>query len=119
MQGYTTFSAALALVATGLGMVVVWQLWRAPRPEAAEPLPIDHRLPLALIAMLPVLIWAFGLVAASAVFSLLWVLRWENRRPGNLVVSLAIAAAVAGLTALYLDRFAVVRLPDAAIMALF
>jgi hypothetical protein len=33
--------------------------------------------------------------------------------------ALAVAAAVAGLTALYLDRFAVARMPDAAILTLF
>jgi hypothetical protein len=109
----------MALLAAGLAAIVVWQLASAPRPGAREPLPIAHRLPLALLTALPVLIWAFGLVAASATFALFWVMRWENGRPGNLATSLVVAAAVAALTALYLDRFAVVRLPDAAILALF
>jgi hypothetical protein len=109
----------MALLAAGLAVIVVWQLARAPRAEAREPLPIAHRLPLVLLATLPMSIWAFGLVAASAAFSLLWVLRWEDRRPKNIGVSLAVAAAVAGLTAFYLDRFAVARMPDAAILTLF
>lgn len=109
----------MALLAAGLGILVLWQLWRAPRQDAPETLPPTHRLPLALLTALPVLIWAIGLVAATAVFSLLWVLRWEGGRPGNLGKALAVTAVVAGLTALYLDRFAVVRLPEPAILALF
>jgi putative tricarboxylic transport membrane protein len=118
-QGYTTLSTVMALLAAGLAAIVVWQLARAPQSWTPEALPVAHRLPLALMATLPVSIWAFGLVAASAAFSLLWVLQWEDRRPRNMGASLAVAAAVAALTALYLDRFAVGRMPDAAILTLF
>ncbi len=118
-QGYTSLASGMALVAAGLGMLVLWQLWRAPRQGVPEVLPVTHRLPLALMTALPVLMWAIGLVAATAAFSLLWVLRWEGGRPRNLGAALAVTAVVAGLTAFYLDRFAVVRLPEPAILALF
>jgi TctA family transporter len=118
-QGYTSLSIVMALAAAGLGAFALWQLARMPSTGAAEPVPVAHRVPLILLTLLPFSIWAFGLVAASAAFALFWVLRWEDGRPRNLVTSLAVAVAVAALTALYLDRFAVVRLPDPAILGLF
>lgn len=118
-QGYTSLSIIMAVVAAVLGAFALWQLARMPSPGAAEPVPVDHRVPLILLTLLPFCIWAFGLVAASAAFALFWVLQWQNGRPRNLVTSLAVAAAVAAVTALYLDRFAVVRLPDPAILGLF
>jgi putative tricarboxylic transport membrane protein len=103
-QGYTSLSIVMA---------------RMPPSGAAEPVPVAHRVPLILLTLLPFSIWAFGLVAASAAFALFWVLQWKDGRPRNLLTSLAVAAAVAAVTALYIDRFAVVRLPDAAILGLF
>jgi putative tricarboxylic transport membrane protein len=118
-QGYTSLSIVMALVAAGLGAFALWQLARMPPSGAAEPVPVAHRVPLILLTLLPFSIWAFGLVAASAAFALFWVLQWKDGRPRNLLTSLAVAAAVAAVTALYIDRFAVVRLPDAAILGLF
>ena len=118
-QGYTLFSTGIALVGAILAALVALDLLRKTKPSIVLQSPMADKQTLFLMVMLPFLTWAIGLLAAVTVFSLLWLIRWENGRIKNLFASLAATATVVALTAIYLDRFATGRLPDAAIISLF
>lgn len=91
-RGYSPYTLVISGLACAVALLLLVQslrgLWQnTPAPQRAAmlrglpghlaPLP-EHRLPLALMALLPLLIWLLGLAAAVGVTALLWyALRME------------------------------------------
>lgn len=117
---YTGYSKA---VAAGAFLFVAIALSRAVARRGAgvagsswwTPLspPPAHRLPLLMVAVLPVLVWATGLVAGIALTAFSWH-AFRSGRPDAraLAVAAAISSIYAGLTFGFVNEVADVALPQ-------
>lgn len=142
LPGERWFAAGLAAAAAGLAAVAVaggygqtgrWVAAAAAllaaavalRPAAAAQgagMPRDHAATLWMLAALPVAVWLAGLMAAAAAFALVWLAvgssgpAWSLRR---LAWPLAGAALTAAAAWVYLETWAVARLPSPQLAGLF
>jgi putative tricarboxylic transport membrane protein len=116
--GYSLFAQSVAALTTVVCLIVTLRAWRKkPGADAAAlvGLPETHRLPLALVCLLPLGVFALGLPVATGLFAAAWYCKWQSltRRValGSLLVGLICAAAAW----YYLDEVAIVLLPDPAV----
>lgn len=119
---YSAHALALALLAFALALAVVaragWMLrgdslrgaW-----SAGVAVPRAHRLPLALVAALPALVWLMGPVAGVGAAVLAWHGAGAGASARRWARAAALALAYAGATHLFIDRFANLLLPEPAI----
>ena len=111
LSGYavTVLGAALVLCSW-----TAWPLWTARTipGRSAPTIPPEHRLPLALLLALPLAVPLVGLAPSMGLFTLFWlgIGREGGARPWAFA-GLA-AAAAAGASWVFLDRIAVVLLPQ-------
>jgi putative tricarboxylic transport membrane protein len=119
---YSHYAIGVGIAAAGLCAMITLGLYRRFKAQGSglslQGLPIEHRLPLFLIAVLGPSVFLFGLPIAIGAFTAAWYCRWE-RLNQTMALKSAIAGCLAfGVTWIYLDRFAMVILPDPAILSL-
>jgi TctA family transporter len=122
-RAYTGFALMVAVAATGLcALIALRMLWlvRAERGTASSGgIPAEHRLPLFLMAILGPGVFLFGLPVAAGVFTAAWFCRWDALDRQMAIKSVVAGGVAFALTLIYLDRVAMVMLPDPAILSVF
>ncbi len=121
MAGAPAYSAFAQAAVWGTGLVLALILiagWRQRAPEAEPFLPPTHRLPFALLVLMPGLIWLAGLPLAMATLVATWMLMdnlADRPRPWWVLC----CAVVTGIgTWAYIDKVAIIRLPPSLLSGL-